>query len=162
MPLHVFQTLFQPCVLGKDESKGWYYITLQGAHVPFVMGLPSSIKRWKESWFRIRRKWQAVEGDKALACTVSTQSYEARKCPNPSCCLSLLSFPKFWLTVIPCIVKSSTKFELHEIDFDVIEDIYKRPLKLHHFDHLIDRSKYFINFGLIASKGKKCLHLVKF
>lgn len=40
MLLHVFQLR----VLGKDESKGWCYITSWGSHAPFVVGLPSSIK----------------------------------------------------------------------------------------------------------------------
>lgn len=28
--------------------------------------------------------------------------------------------------------------EIHEVEFGVIEDIYKCPLKLRHYDHLID------------------------
>ncbi|XP_022876976.1 axoneme-associated protein mst101(2)-like [Olea europaea var. sylvestris] len=49
---------------------------------------------------------------------------------------------------------SSTRFELNREEFEVIEDIYKRPLKLRHFDHLIDRSRYFLDFGLMASRDK--------
>ncbi|XP_022858483.1 uncharacterized protein LOC111379357 [Olea europaea var. sylvestris] len=82
---------------------------------------------WKESWFWMRGKWQAVEGDRALLCTVPTQYYEAH---------------------------SSTRFELSREEFEVIEDIYKRPLKLRHFDHLIDRSRYFLDFELMASRDK--------
>ncbi|XP_022872741.1 uncharacterized protein LOC111391724 [Olea europaea var. sylvestris] len=49
---------------------------------------------------------------------------------------------------------SSTRFELSREEFEVIEDIYKRPLKLRYFDHLIDRSRYFFDFGLMASRDK--------
>ncbi|XP_022876812.1 uncharacterized protein LOC111395018 [Olea europaea var. sylvestris] len=49
---------------------------------------------------------------------------------------------------------SSTRFELSREEFEVIEDIYKRPPKLHHFDHLIDRSRYFLDFELMPSKDK--------
>ncbi|XP_022889378.1 actin cytoskeleton-regulatory complex protein pan1-like [Olea europaea var. sylvestris] len=49
---------------------------------------------------------------------------------------------------------SSTRFELSREEFEVIEDIYKRPLKLRHFDHLIDRSRYFLDFELMASRDK--------
>ncbi|XP_022863357.1 uncharacterized protein LOC111383478 [Olea europaea var. sylvestris] len=46
------------------------------------------------------------------------------------------------------------RFELSREEFEVIEDIYKRPLKLRHFDHLIDRSRYFLDFELMASRDK--------
>ncbi|XP_022871083.1 uncharacterized protein LOC111390297 [Olea europaea var. sylvestris] len=46
------------------------------------------------------------------------------------------------------------RFELSRKEFEVIEDIYKRPLKLRHFDHLIDWSRYFLYFGLMASRDK--------
>ncbi|XP_022865182.1 axoneme-associated protein mst101(2)-like [Olea europaea var. sylvestris] len=49
---------------------------------------------------------------------------------------------------------SSTRFELSREEFEVIEDIYKRPLKLRYFDHLIDRSRYFLDFELMASRDK--------
>ncbi|XP_022877114.1 uncharacterized protein LOC111395372 [Olea europaea var. sylvestris] len=49
---------------------------------------------------------------------------------------------------------SSTRFELSREEFKVIEDIYKRPLKLRHFDHLIDRSRYFLDFEPMASRDK--------
>lgn len=61
--LHVFMTLFQPTVIGK-ESREWYYLTLWGAYAPFVVGLPFSIKGWKESWFWVResgRQWRETQ-----------------------------------------------------------------------------------------------------
>lgn len=39
MPLHVFQTLLQPRILGKGKSKGWYFMTPWGAHAPFHHGM---------------------------------------------------------------------------------------------------------------------------
>lgn len=45
-------------------------------------------------------------------------------------------------------------FELQEVEWGVIEDIFKKPAKLRHFDHLIDRSWYFREFELMASRGK--------
>lgn len=50
---------------------------------------------------------------------------------------------------------SGSHFELHEAVFDRIEDIYKRSPKLQHLDHLIDKSRYFIEFGQMASKREK-------
>lgn len=71
-------------------------------------------------------------------------------------------FSKFEPTVATCSVDSSTGFKLQEIELNVIKDIYKCPLKLYHFGHLIDRSRYFIDFDLMVSKGKKYSYLVKF
>ncbi|KAL2542752.1 Plus3 domain-containing protein [Abeliophyllum distichum] len=55
MPLHVFQTIYQPRKLprkkGREEEIGWYYFCPWGSHKPLVTGCPSSIKQWKESWF---------------------------------------------------------------------------------------------------------------
>lgn len=63
MPLHVFQTVYQPRSLGKGDSKGWYSLCPWGGHSPFLLGLPTSIKGWKETWFWVRGKWQECEGD---------------------------------------------------------------------------------------------------
>lgn len=49
---------------------------------------------------------------------------------------------------------SENHFELLQAEWDVIKAIYKHILKLHHFDRLIDRSKVFLDFELMASKGK--------
>lgn len=65
------------------------------------------------------------------------------------------------LNVVACFVDLSTRYQLHETEFDIIEDIYKHPLKLRHFDHPINRSRYFIDFGLMASKDKKRLYFEK-
>lgn len=78
MPLHVFQ----PRMLGKDKSNGWYYLIPWGSHVPFVVRLHSSIKGTKESWFWVWGKWQTIEEDKVPVCTVPTRYYEARECFN--------------------------------------------------------------------------------
>ncbi|KAL2471248.1 Plus3 domain-containing protein [Abeliophyllum distichum] len=55
MPLHVFQTIYQPRKLprkkGREEEVGWYYFCPWGSNKPLVTGCPSSIKQWKESWF---------------------------------------------------------------------------------------------------------------
>ncbi|KAL2524441.1 Plus3 domain-containing protein [Abeliophyllum distichum] len=62
MPLHVFQTVYQPRKLpkkkGKEEEVGWYYFCPWGSHKPLVTGCPSSIKQWKESWFWVSGNWQ--------------------------------------------------------------------------------------------------------
>lgn len=44
----------------------------------------------------------------------------------------------------------------------MIEDIYKHLLKLRRFDHLINMSRYFIDFGLMAFKGEKHSYLFYF
>ncbi|KAL2485279.1 Uncharacterized protein Adt_30035 [Abeliophyllum distichum] len=58
MPLHVFQSIYQPRKLprkkGKEEEVGWYYFCPWGSHKPLVTGCPSSIKQWKESWFWVK------------------------------------------------------------------------------------------------------------
>ncbi|KAL2474772.1 Uncharacterized protein Adt_35508 [Abeliophyllum distichum] len=55
MPLHVFQTMYQPRKFlkkkGKDEEPGWYYFCPWGSHKPLVTESPSSVKQWKEAWF---------------------------------------------------------------------------------------------------------------
>ncbi|KAL2470966.1 Uncharacterized protein Adt_39102 [Abeliophyllum distichum] len=67
MPLHVFQTVYQPRKLsrkkGKEEEAGWYYFCPWGSHKPLVTGCPSSIKQWKESWFWVSGNWQRVVDD---------------------------------------------------------------------------------------------------
>ncbi|KAL2540183.1 Uncharacterized protein Adt_01161 [Abeliophyllum distichum] len=67
MPLHVFQTVYQPRKLpkkkGKEEEVGWYYFCPWGSHKPLVTGCPSSIKQWKESWFWVSGNWQRVVDD---------------------------------------------------------------------------------------------------
>ncbi|KAL2512214.1 Plus3 domain-containing protein [Abeliophyllum distichum] len=67
MPLHVFQTIYQPRKLprkkGRDEEVGWYYFCPWGSHKPLVTGCPSSIKQWKESWFWVSGNWQRVFDD---------------------------------------------------------------------------------------------------
>lgn len=52
------------------------------------------------------------------------------------------------------LAASGNRFDLHQAEWDVIEDIYRCPLKLRHFDHLINRIKYYLDFGLTASKAK--------
>lgn len=67
----------------------------------------------------------------------------------------MVVFPKLFANFAKFIVGSRLCFELHEAKFEVTEDIYKRPLRQRHFSHLIERSIYFIEFGLMASKGKR-------
>ncbi|KAL2532685.1 Uncharacterized protein Adt_06036 [Abeliophyllum distichum] len=63
-PLHVFQTVYLPKKLPKkkykEEEVGWYYFGSWGAHKPFVLDCPSSIKLWKEAWFWVSGNWQRV------------------------------------------------------------------------------------------------------
>ncbi|KAL2491650.1 hypothetical protein Adt_27278 [Abeliophyllum distichum] len=67
MPLHVFQTIYQPRKLprkkGGTEEVGWYYFCPWGSHKPLMTGCPSSIKQWKESWFWVSGNWQRVYDD---------------------------------------------------------------------------------------------------
>ncbi|KAL2532385.1 Plus3 domain-containing protein [Abeliophyllum distichum] len=67
MPLHVFQTIYQPRKLprkkGREEEVGWYYFCPWGSHKPLVTGCASSIKQWKESWFWVSGNWQRVFDD---------------------------------------------------------------------------------------------------
>ncbi|KAL2497999.1 Plus3 domain-containing protein [Abeliophyllum distichum] len=67
MPLHVFQTMYQPRKLpkkkNKDEEPGWYYLCLWGSHKPLVIESPSSVKQLKESWFWVTGNWQRVDDD---------------------------------------------------------------------------------------------------
>ncbi|KAL2481393.1 Plus3 domain-containing protein [Abeliophyllum distichum] len=67
MPLHVFQTVYQPRKLpkkkGREEEARWYYFCPWGSHKPLVTGCPSSIKQWKESWFWVSSNWQRVFDD---------------------------------------------------------------------------------------------------
>ncbi|KAL2498854.1 Plus3 domain-containing protein [Abeliophyllum distichum] len=67
MPLHLFQTVYQPRKLskkkGKEEEAGWYYFCPWGSNKPLVTGCPSSIKQWKESWFWVSGNWQRVVDD---------------------------------------------------------------------------------------------------
>ncbi|XP_022854660.1 uncharacterized protein LOC111375973 [Olea europaea var. sylvestris] len=118
MSLHVFMTLFQPTVIGK-ESKGWYYLTPWEGLCTFCGGA---------AFFHKGVEGVVVLGEGQVASGGGRQS-------------SVLH-------------NSSVRFELSREEFEVIEDIYKRPLKLRHFDHLIDRSRYFLDFELMASKDK--------
>ncbi|KAL2542549.1 ABC transmembrane type-1 domain-containing protein [Abeliophyllum distichum] len=63
MPLHVFQTIYQPRKKGREEEVGWYYFCPWGSRKPLVTGCPSSIKQWKESWFWVSGNWQRVFED---------------------------------------------------------------------------------------------------
>ncbi|KAL2498375.1 hypothetical protein Adt_23925 [Abeliophyllum distichum] len=67
MPLHTFQTIYQPRKLprkkGKEEELGWYYFCPWGAHKPLVTDCPSFIKQWKESWLWVMGNWQRVVDD---------------------------------------------------------------------------------------------------
>ncbi|KAL2466612.1 Plus3 domain-containing protein [Abeliophyllum distichum] len=67
MPLHVFQTVYQPRKLprkkGREEEVGWYYFYPWGSHKPLVTGCPSSMKQWKESWCWVSGNWQRVFDD---------------------------------------------------------------------------------------------------
>lgn len=61
----------------------------------------------------------------------------------------ILYFSSITSTKITSFADFGSRFDLYEAKWDVIKDIYKRPLKLHHFDNLIDQSKYFLDLYVI-------------
>jgi hypothetical protein len=53
------------------------------------------------------------------------------------------------------IADCSTRYELSEAEWAIVEDIYQRSPRLRSFSHLIERSRYYIDFRLMAPKGKR-------
>ncbi|KAL2480930.1 Uncharacterized protein Adt_33896 [Abeliophyllum distichum] len=64
MPLHVFQTVYQPRKLprkkGKEEEAGWYYFCPWGSHKPLVTGCPFFHKTMEGEL--VLGVWQLAEG----------------------------------------------------------------------------------------------------
>lgn len=52
----------------------------------------------------------------------------------------------------PFITDCSTRYKLSEAEWAVVEDIYQLSPRLRSFSHLIERSRYFIDFGLMAPR----------
>ncbi|KAL2540564.1 Uncharacterized protein Adt_01542 [Abeliophyllum distichum] len=125
MPLHVFQTIYQPRKLprkkGGTEEVGWYYFCPWGSHKPLVTGCPSSIKQWKESWFWVSGNWQRVYDD-----------------PEPD-----LDAP----SPLP-------RCELPGEVVDVLKSIYQADQKTRSYGFILNRHRCLVELGLMASKAE--------
>ncbi|KAL2487225.1 Uncharacterized protein Adt_31981 [Abeliophyllum distichum] len=130
MPLHVFQTVYQPRKLprkkGKEEEAGWYYFCPWGSHKPLVTGCPSSIKQWKESWFWVFGNWQRVVDD-----------------PEPD-----LDVPSVY-----GIASSLPRCELSSGSIDVLRSIYQADTKSRSYNFILNRQRCLVELGLIASQA---------
>ncbi|KAL2519568.1 Uncharacterized protein Adt_15815 [Abeliophyllum distichum] len=130
MPLHVFQTVYQPRKLprkkGKEEEAGWYYFCPWGSHKPLVTGCPSSIKQWKESWFWVSGNWQRVVDD-----------------PEPD-----LDVPSVY-----GIASSLPRCELSSGSIDVLRSIYQADTQSRSYNFILNRQRCLVELGLIASQA---------
>ncbi|KAL2542180.1 Plus3 domain-containing protein [Abeliophyllum distichum] len=131
MPLHVFQTIYQPRKLprkkGRKEEVGWYYFCPWGSHKPLVTSCPSFIKQWKKSWFWVSGNWQRVFDD-----------------PEPDLDVPSVPLPR-------C--------ELSQGAVDVLKSIYQADQKSRSYGLILNRHRYLVELGLMASnvemdKGK--------
>ncbi|KAL2524528.1 Uncharacterized protein Adt_09582 [Abeliophyllum distichum] len=131
MPLHVFQTVYQPRKLpkkkGKEEEVGWYYFCPWGSHKPLVTGCPSSIKQWKESWFWVSGNWQRVVDD-----------------PEPD-----LDVPSVY-----GIVSSLPRCELSSGSIEVLRSIYQADTKSRSYSFILNRQRCLVELGLIPSQAE--------
>ncbi|KAL2493453.1 Uncharacterized protein Adt_29081 [Abeliophyllum distichum] len=125
MPLHVFQTVYQPRKKGKEEEAGWYFCPW-GSHKPLVTGCPSSIKQWKESWFWVSGNWQRVVDD-----------------PEPD-----LDVPSVY-----GIASSLPRCELSSGSIDVLRSIYQANTKSRSYNFILNRQRCLVELGLIASQA---------
>ncbi|KAL2531480.1 Uncharacterized protein Adt_04831 [Abeliophyllum distichum] len=131
MPLHVFQTVYQPRKLpkkkGKEEEVGWYYFCPWGSHKPLVTGCPSSIKQWKESWFWVSGNWQRVVDD-----------------PEPD-----LDVPSVY-----GIASSLPRCELSSGSIEVLRSIYQADTKSRSYSFILNRQRCLVELGLIPSQAE--------
>ncbi|KAL2470102.1 Plus3 domain-containing protein [Abeliophyllum distichum] len=131
MPLHVFQTIYQPRKLprkkGGEEEVGWYYFCPWGSHKPLVTGCPSSIKQWKESWFWVSGNWQRVFDD-----------------PEPD-----LDAPSVYEIASPL-----PRCELPGDVVDVLKSIYQADQKTRSYGFILNRHRCLVELGLMASKAE--------
>ncbi|KAL2497081.1 putative abhydrolase domain-containing protein [Abeliophyllum distichum] len=131
MPLHVFQTIYQPRKLsrkkGGEEEVGWYYFSPWGSHKPLVTGCPSSIKQWKESWFWVSGNWQRVF------------DY-----PEPD-----LDVPSVYGIASPL-----PRCELSQGAVDVLKSIYQADQKSRSYGLILNRHRCLVELGLMASKAE--------
>ncbi|KAL2503712.1 Uncharacterized protein Adt_19333 [Abeliophyllum distichum] len=131
MPLHVFQTIYQPRKLprnkGREEEVGWYYFYPWGSHKPLVTGCPSSIKHWKESWFWVSGNWQRGFDDPELDLD-ALSVYEIAS-PFPRCKLS-------------------------QDVVDVLRSIYQADHKTRNYEFVLNRHRCLVELGLMASEAE--------
>ncbi|KAL2497144.1 Uncharacterized protein Adt_22694 [Abeliophyllum distichum] len=131
MPLHVFQTIYQPRKLPRkkdgEEEVGWYYFSPWGSHKPLVTGCPSSIKQWKESWFWVSGNWQRVFDD-----------------PEPD-----LDVPSVYGIASPL-----PHCELSQGAVDVLKSIYQADQKSRSYGLILNRHRCLVELGLMASKAE--------
>ncbi|KAL2464836.1 Plus3 domain-containing protein [Abeliophyllum distichum] len=131
MPLHVFQTIYQPRKLpwkkGREEEVGWYYFCPWGSHKPLVTCCPSSIKQWKESWFWVSGNWQRVFDD-----------------PEPD-----LDVPSVYGIASPL-----PRCELSQDAVDVQKSIYQADQKRRSYGLILNRHRCLVELGLMASKAE--------
>ncbi|KAL2470308.1 Uncharacterized protein Adt_38444 [Abeliophyllum distichum] len=130
MPLHVFQTVYQPRKLPKKKGKeeaGWYYFCPWGSHKPLVTGCPSSIKQWKESWFWVSGNWQRVVDD-----------------PEPD-----LDVPSVY-----GIASSLPRCELSSESIEVLRSIYQADTKSRSYSFILNRQRCLVELGLIPSQAE--------
>ncbi|KAL2535004.1 Uncharacterized protein Adt_08355 [Abeliophyllum distichum] len=131
MPLHVFQTVYQPRKLpkkkGKEEEVGWYYFCPWGSHKPLVTGCPSSIKQWKESWFWVSGNWQRVVDD-----------------PEPD-----LDVPSVY-----GIASSLPRCELSSGSIEVLRSIYQADTKSRSYSFILNRQRCLVELGLTPSQAE--------
>ncbi|KAL2540644.1 Uncharacterized protein Adt_01622 [Abeliophyllum distichum] len=134
IPLHVFQTIYQPRKLPRKkdgvEEVGWYYFCPWGSHKTLVTGCPSSIKQWKESWFWVSGNWQRVFDD-------PEPELDVPQCPLPHC-------------------------ELPGDVVDVLKSIYQADQKTQSYRFILNRHRCLVELGLMASKGSllyTCMHI---
>ncbi|KAL2531790.1 Uncharacterized protein Adt_05141 [Abeliophyllum distichum] len=131
LPLHVFQTVYQPRKLpkkkGKEEEAGWYYFCPWGSHKPLVTGCPSSIKQWKESWFWVSGNWQRVVDD-----------------PEPD-----LDVPSVY-----GIASSLPRCELSSESIEVLRSIYQADTKSRSYSFILNRQRCLVELGLIPSQAE--------
>ncbi|KAL2543320.1 putative abhydrolase domain-containing protein [Abeliophyllum distichum] len=131
MPLHVFQTIYQPRKLprkkGREEKVGWYYFCPWGSHKPLVTGCPFSIKQWKESWCWVSSNWQRVFDD-----------------PEPD-----LDVPSVYGIASPL-----PRCELSRDVVDVLKSIYQADQKTRSYGFILNRHRCLVELGLMASKAE--------
>ncbi|KAL2542144.1 putative abhydrolase domain-containing protein [Abeliophyllum distichum] len=123
MPLHVFQTIYQPRKLprkkGREEEVGWYYFCPWGSLKPLVTRCPSFIKQWKKSWFWVSGNWQRMFDD-----------------PEPDLDVPSVPLPR-------C--------ELSQGAVDVLKSIYQADQKSRSYGLILNRHRYLVELGLMAS-----------
>ncbi|KAL2518951.1 Uncharacterized protein Adt_15198 [Abeliophyllum distichum] len=132
IPLHVFQTVYQPRKLskkkGNDEEPGWYYFCPYRSHKPLVTESPSFIKKWKESWFWVTGNWQRIDDD-----------------PEPD-----LDDPSVY-----GIANALPHCELSREITEVLQSIYQGPPTTRRYKFILNRHHCLIELGLMTMDKEK-------